>query len=403
MSQSVGFPIIRSVMSSCVLALMLSLGVLPTLAAPPSAPPVTVDGTLPNLWYGAVPPHGQKGPVVVFIHGLGGEYQDWLEVNNCSTSSDPACKGAGNDMYDYAYQANFRTVFLSMNSDNSTNNASIQTNAAMLQSMFPLILSHYGVSKVFFVCHSKGGLDLQAAIANPQWIGIANLVITMGTPNQGDALANWIYLPANQALGQTLGLLTPAVKSMQVGNVEQLRVQWDGVFQQAQIPFYTLSGNTDTCPNTQGPCATLTTGSILTSITGGTGAPPNDGLVDHPESLLPQTYAMELGIVNCNHFQLRLGDNTFPYINAQVMAFRMEQPGFTTASAGGFGDPHNTWSWSMAWFNNMLYVGTGRVVSCVTSATASIQLGILIPRRSATARRIITICRCRRKSGNTIQ
>ena len=377
MSQSVGFPSFRSVVLS--FALMLLLSVFPALAAPPSAPPVTVSATLPNLWYGAIPPSGPKGPVLVFIHGLGGTYADWLEGNNCPPSPTPCGSpgpGTGNDMYDYAYQAGFRTVFLSLNSNNLPNNASIQTNSAMLQGMFPLILSHYGVSKAIFICHSKGGLDLESAIANPQWISIANMVITMGTPNQGDALADWIFLPANQALGMTLGLLTPAVQSMEVANVEQLRGQWDPIFQQAQIPFYTLSGNIYTCPNSTGPCATAITGPILASITGGATAPFNDGLVDHPESLLPETYAMELGIVPCNHFELRIGDNTFAFINAQVLAFQMEQPGFKNVSTGGFGDSHNTWSWSMAWFNNMLYVGTGRLVSCVTSATAAIELGI---------------------------
>ncbi len=249
MSQSVGFPHFRSVVSSFALVLILSLGVFPVLALPPTAPPLTVDGTLPNLWYGAIPPSGPHGPVLVFVHGLDGEYQDWIESGNCSPTAT-GCTGAGNDMYNYAYQAGFRTVFLSMNADNSTNNSSIQTNSAMLQTLFPTILSHYGVSKVFFVCHSKGGLDLEAAIANPEWIGIANMVITMGTPNQGDALASWIFLPQNQQVGQGLMLLNPAVQSMEVANVEQLRPQWDAIFQQAQIPFFTLSGNTYTCPNT---------------------------------------------------------------------------------------------------------------------------------------------------------
>jgi len=395
MSQSVSSPNFRS--AAWCLALALMLGVFPALAAPPSAPPVTVDPTLPNLWYGAIPPTGQHGPVVVFVHGLGGTYADWLEGNNCPTipANTPCGKpgpGTGNDMYDYAYQAGFRTVFLSMNTNNTPNNASIQTNSAMLLTMFQPILNHYaGVTKVFFVCHSKGGLDLESAIANPEWIGLANMVITMGTPNQGDALATWIYLPANQALGQTLGLLTPAVQSMEIANVEQLRTQWDPIFEQAQIPFYTLSGNTYTCVSGSGPCTTNITGPLLAGITtppGGkatpcneTGnapanAPCNDGLVDHPESVLPESYAMEMGVVNCNHFALRLGDNTFPFINAQVVAFQMQQPGFANVATGGFGDLHNSWSWSMAWFNNMLYVGTGREVYCVTSATAFIELGL---------------------------
>ena len=108
-------------------------------------------------------------------------------------------------MYDYAYQAGFRTVFMSMNANNSNNSLSIQTNAAMLQTLFPTILSHFGVSKVYFVAHSKGGLDLESAIANPEWIGIANAVLELGTPNQGDALADWIFSPAGKALGQLLG------------------------------------------------------------------------------------------------------------------------------------------------------------------------------------------------------
>ena len=396
MSQSVGFPNSRSVAWSFALALILTLGVFPALAAPPSAPAVTADPTLPNLFYGATPPNGPNGPVVVFVHGLGGTYADWLEGLNCPTTppSTPCGKpgpGTGNDMYDYAYQAGFRTVFLSLNTNNTPNNLSIQTNSAMLQTMFPLILAHYGVTKVFFVAHSKGGLDLESAISNPQWLGMANMVMTIGTPNQGDALATWIYLPANQALGETLGLLTPAVQSMEVANVEQLRTQWDPIFEQAQIPFYTLSANTYTCVNSTGPCTTAITGPLLAGITeppGGnltpcneTGnapgnSPCNDGLVDHPESLLPEGYAMELGIVNCNHFELRLGDNTFPFINAQVLAFQMRQPTFTNVATNGFGDSHNTWAWSMEWFNGMLYVGTGREVYCVTNATAFLEIGL---------------------------
>jgi hypothetical protein len=396
MSQSVGFPNFRCVALSFALVLMLALGAFPALAAPPSAPPLTVDPNLQNLWYGANP-SGPNGPVLVFVHGFGGDYQDWIESNNCALSAGTACAGTGNDMYDYAYQAGFRTVFLSLNTNNLPNNASIQTNSAMLLTMFQPILNHYpGVTKVFFVCHSKGGLDLESAIANPQWIGLANMVITMGTPNQGDALATWIFLPANQALGSLLGLLTPAVQSMEIASVEQLRAQWDPIFQQAQIPFFTLSGNTYNCVGS-GSCTTVETGQLLAGITdpqpppagltpcNETGnapknSPCNDGLVDHPESLLPNSYAMELGIVNCNHFALRLGDNTFPFINAQVQAFQAQQPGFSLGTSvvatNGFGDSNNTWSWSMAWFENMLYVGTGRDVSCVTAATARIELGI---------------------------
>jgi len=359
-----GFRGYRSGVLSFVVALVLVLMAFPADAQskPPVAPPVTPDPTQPNLFYGAIPPNGVNGPVIVFVHGLGGSYTDWLDQRS-------------NDMYDYAYQNGFRTVFLSANLDNSPGNSDIQTDAAMLQVMFPKILAHYNVTQVYFVCHSKGGLDLQAAIANPQWIGIAKAVFTFGTPNQGDALADWLFSPAGQPIGQLLGLLNPGVQSLQIANVQQLRLQWDPIFQKAKIPFYTVAGNTFKCPGGQ-TCLPGITGPILQSLTGGTNAPPNDGLVTIPETALPTTYAMALGIIHDQHFALRLGDNSFPYIYARIMSLENQQPGFAMVSTGGFGDQHNTWSWAMQWFKGNLYVGTGREIACVTSATTMIKTGV---------------------------
>src|ERR1035438_2304258 len=172
--------------STLALPLALAIFAVGTQAAlPPSAPPVTIDATLPNLFYGAIPPTGPHAPVVVFVHGIQGTYQDWLEVRNCPVSVT-SCKGTSNDMYDLAYQAGFRTAFMSLSADNSPNQATIQTNGAMLQTMFPKILATFNVTKVYFVAHSKGGLDLQAAIATPQWLGIANAVDSHGVLQAGE-------------------------------------------------------------------------------------------------------------------------------------------------------------------------------------------------------------------------
>ena len=384
MSLSTAF---RSLRSAAVLLVVLAVcATAATKNAPPSAPPLTTDANYPNLFYGAVPSQGYDLPVLVFIHGLGGSFVDWIEVNNCPVSVS-GCKGSNNDMYDLVYQAGFRSVFLSMNADNSNNNSSIQTNAAMLQTLFPAILSHFNVSKVYFVCHSKGGLDLEDAIANPQWIGIANAVLQFGTPNQGDALADWCFSPAGIQLCSTVGLNNPGVQSLETANVLQLRTFWDPVFQNAKIPFYTVSGNNYACAGGVGTCPTAITGPILTGITTPQGgkatpcgakgnAPCNDGLVTYPETLLPSTYGMELGIVPVNHYLLRMGDNAFPFINGHVQELSNQQPGVTLVGNNGFGDSHNNWAWSMAWFKNMLYVGTGRETACVTAATSAIQIGI---------------------------
>jgi Dockerin type I domain len=392
MSASDALHSLRPARWACALVLLLALGVVTMYAAPPAAPPIIQDAKYANLFFGAIPPpiaqSGGSAPVIVFVHGLSGNYEDWIEASNCPSPAPPppapACSSprAGNDMYDFAYNAGFRVAIMSLNADNSNNTASIQTNAAMLQQLFPEILSYFGVSKVFFVAHSKGGLDLEAALVSPQWLGMANSVLELGTPNQGDALANWIFLPANKAIGQQLGLLTPAVQSLEISNVLQLRAQWDPIFQNAGIQFYTISGNTDACPPGDASCSTAITGPILTKITGGPSkAPANDGFVTRPESLLPSSYAMEIGIEHADHFELRLGDLSFNYVYGRVIDYSTEQPGPVGPGAqlvgtGGFGDIHNTWAWSMAYFNNNLYVGTGRETYCVTSATAAITLGL---------------------------
>jgi hypothetical protein len=328
--------------------------------------------------------------VLVFVHGLTGSYADWLESNNCPPSptvcgpNGPGA-GTGNDMYDYAYEAGFRTAFMSLSANNSNNSATIQANAAMLETVFPRILANFGVSKVYFIGHSKGGLDLQAALATPQWIGMASAVFTFGTPNQGDALSNWLFLtPNGQALGQALGLLTPGIQSMETANVLQLRTQWDPLFENAQIPFYTVAGDLCTEPHPTTACNNTVTGPILQSITGGANSPPNDQLVTEPETYLPTTYAMNMGVELNGHYQLRLGDNSFSMIYSRVMALENQQngqPGLTRVATNGFGDQANSEAWSMVWFTNasgvsQLYVGTGREVYCVTSADASILTGL---------------------------
>jgi Dockerin type I domain len=371
MSRSFGFVLLATAMAA------FPVFAQTTPPKPPAAPVVTTDSKFPNLFYGATPPNGQTNPVIVFVHGLGGQAANWLEVANCPSGSTwCTSNSATNDMYDYAYQAGFRTAFMSLSANNTNNSLSIQTNAAMLQSLFPEILANFGVSQVFFVCHSKGGLDLQAAIADPQWIGIAKSVMLLGTPNQGDALADWLFSPSGNALGTLLGLLTPGVQSIEVASVEALRQQWDPIFANAHIQFYTIYGNTYACGTGVPSCPTEYTGPVLTGITGGSSAPVNDGLVTEPETFLPTSYSMELGVIAQDHYLLRMGQFSFPYIYARFMEQETEQPGFSIVADNGFGDVHNTYAWSMAWFNNMLYVGTGRENNCVTLAAAQIQTGL---------------------------
>jgi len=52
---------------------------------------------------------------------------------------------------------------------------------------------------------------------------------------------------------------------------------------------------------------------------------------------------------------------------------------FSPISQPGFGDRQNSYSWSMAWFNGKLYVGTNRDWQCVENATIAYYFPIVIP------------------------
>jgi len=283
---------------SCVSLLLFALNA--RAQSPPEPPPPIADLNHLNLFYGAVPPNGAHGDVMVFVPGFLEDAFMWWDIE-------------GNDMYAYAYQAGYRTAFLSMNTLNLPDNGSIAADGRVLENLVPVLMKHYGVSRVYMIAHSKGGLNVESLLANRKYTSMAKAVFTLSAPNQGDALADWCYGGGVLVCGG-LGLISPAIYDMQIPIVTALRAQWDPYFAKAGVPFYTLSGNT-----WNGNVITDVTGPILASMTG-PNPPPNDGVVTHPESLLPASYAVELGVINGNHFDVAQGHNAFPFIQAQINA-----------------------------------------------------------------------------------
>ncbi len=55
-------------------------------------------------------------------------------------------------------------------------------------------------------------------------------------------------------------------------------------------------------------------------------------------------------------------------------AVPLRSPNFTRIAAQGFGDPHNAYAHTMAWFDNHLYVGTTRSNLCLIKARVPIPL-----------------------------
>jgi pimeloyl-ACP methyl ester carboxylesterase len=343
--------------------LLLSLAAIltgPLFAQAASAPPDPVpDSTYPNLFYGAIPSNGLGiRPVLVFIHGFRGTASNWW-VNN--------------DMYSRAYSAGYRTAFMSMSADNSRNDSDFATNGLVIRTLLPSVLTHYGVSKVYFVGHSEGGLDIESALMDAATLNATTAVFTIDSPNQGTALADCAQGPTGTlcyAAAQFFQLNGPALMSMTTANVAKFRATADPYFTTAGVQFYTLAGTTGT-----GNIITDLTGLVLTSLVPGV---PNDGLVTVPESELPDGYAAEIGQIKTNHFDALQGSESFAYIKSRIDAQEIAAPEFSRIATGGFGDDHNTFMWSMEWFNGKLYVGTGRDVECYAHADDLVQTGLAI-------------------------
>jgi hypothetical protein len=333
-------------------ALLLALLVLSftSAASAQPAPPRPDAGADPNVFYGATPPDAATAPVIVFVHGLRGHASDWW---------------VGNTMYQLAYAAGYRTAFININRDLTRNDAGVTENAAVLRTLFPKVARRFAVPQFYIVAHSKGGVDVQAALIQPGISPLARAVFQISPPNHGSALADWAFGPG-RAVAQTLGLLSPGVFAMQTANMAFFRSIADPASSAAGVPYFTFAGNTFL-----GNPLTAVTGLILRGLTGGA---TNDGFVTIESTKLATTYATDLGVVMANHFNTNDGSLTFLRIQAEIQ--RIEGIAtFERIATGGFGDRHNSMAWSMGWFKGQLYVGTGRAFLCVTFATSDRQLG----------------------------
>ena len=333
-------------------ALVLSAGLVPTVAAQPA--PAPDPGGPAHVFYGAVPaspPAARKPWVLVFIHGLHGTAADWW---------------VGNDMYARAHGAGFRTAFVSMSLDNSPNDAGLLANAAVVRAALPLIAEHYETEEVVIVGHSKGGLDAQAAMLQPATRALVRAVFTISTPNTGTELADWAFGPG-RPIAEELGLLTPGVAALRVANVAAFRAVADPILKASGIPFFTIAGS-----DARGNLVTAITGLILYEQTPGQ---KNDGFVPVPRSRLPSEYASDLGEVGANHFAVDSGNQSFAKILARLQVLEQTLGHFERIAVGGLGDEHNTWTWSMGWFKGRLYVGTGREIECLSVLTSDRQAG----------------------------
>ena len=324
-------------------------------AAPAAVPLPHADPGAPNIFYGAVPPLAQKAPVILFVHGLRGNASDWW---------------IRNDMFMAAYGAGFRTAYVSLSSDNSRNDESIEVNARAVGDLLPKVAAHYGVTKLYVVAHSKGGVDVQAAMLDSRVAGLVKALIMISTPNQGTELADWAFGPGRAIAGQ-LNLLGPGVESMKTSTMSLFRSVADPILQASGIPIYTMAG--DRFSNDP---LTAPTGVVLRSLVPGE---QNDGFVTIPRTRLSPDFAVDLGKLPTDHYHTLTGTTAFPKVHATIMAHELMLAGFRRVASNGFheqgGSSSNSWAWTMKWYKGKLYVGTGREELCTTLLANDIQTG----------------------------
>ncbi|HUQ69547.1 MAG TPA: hypothetical protein VM165_08495, partial [Planctomycetaceae bacterium] len=328
------------------------------------------DANQPNVFYGDVKAGSENGPVLVFVHGVGATAASWWTTPN--------------DAYLRAFNAGYRTAFVSLSKDNTPNIADPTVNAPVFAAAIPSIVTHYNTPYVYVIAHSKGGIDVQAAMLSPTIAFYIKAVFMIATPNQGTELANWAAGPGRPQ-ATALGLYNPAVLSMQTTVVAtQIRPLLDPASTVAGVPFFTIAGTSATTPPNP---LTVQTGPVLSALTGGQ---PNDGIVTVPRTKLPATYASDLGTIPANHFAIAIGSFSFPRIDAQIKLMEGTAP-FDRIATNGFAldgngnpiddpanqasDRQNSFPWSTQWFKGRLYVGTGRAFMCVTNATADVAVG----------------------------
>lgn len=330
-----------------------------------SATPPEPDPEYPNIFYGDIPSSpqlpsdvGQNAPVLVFVHGISGTAMTWWKNNN---------------MYETACKSQYRTAFVSLSRDNTPNHASIATNAAILQDLLPHIAAHFDVEKMYLIGHSKGGVDIQAAMLDAATANLVRAVFTISSPNQGTELADWAF--ENPDKSGPLNLLNAAVESLKTENMAVFRSQADPILNGYGIPFYTISGTT--C---KGHPITEITGEILKALVPGIlKDKSNDGLVTVERTRLPDTYASVLDAVPFNHFYTDSGGVVFQQIHGRIQGLEFAIQEFDQIASGGLadfgGDSHNSWIWSAKWYKGALYVGTGREVECTSLLISDLNTG----------------------------
>jgi pimeloyl-ACP methyl ester carboxylesterase len=273
-----------------ILAGSPAAGVRPAMAQPPD--PETIAS---GIYVGAVPPGAEQNPVLVFVHGYGASAGCWW---------GPTKYDGVNDMYITAYNAGYRTAFVSLDGPEGRPADSMWANGLTLSLQLRIIAGHYGVDDVVIVAHSKGGVDAQAAIVYfGGWERVGRL-FTLGSPHQGSEMADAAYSWWGSPLAELLGFHDDGTYTLQTAYMSFFREYTDPKAQTQPVTYYSGAGM-DMGP--EGSILHLM-GRYLSRFG------DSDGIVTVASTALPG--ASTLFLQPYHHMNIYMGSTAFPWIDS---------------------------------------------------------------------------------------
>jgi pimeloyl-ACP methyl ester carboxylesterase len=299
-----GVPALLLAASVLLVALPVAPAMAQTAVPPnPAQDPLTGNAALDNIYYGSIPPTNPQGPVLLFVHGLGGIAPDWW-------TGDLSIQGQ-NDMYLLAYAAGYRTAFVTLNlNGNRGPGNDMWVNGQTLSQQISQVTKRYGVDQVDIVAHSKGGIDAQTAIVYYGSAPKVRRVFSLSTPYQGAEVADFAAAFTGSTFMSSVGIsLDDSVRTLSPTYMAQYRAQTDAIISSpnaptgvAAIKWYCAAGD-DTAP----PNGALNFIQVYLSQFG-----PNDGMITVASACL--TYATRLFVQPYHHFIMNVGHNSFPWV-----------------------------------------------------------------------------------------
>ncbi|WP_064092923.1 esterase/lipase family protein [Rossellomorea aquimaris] len=223
---------------------------------------------------------------ILFVHGINTSSKTWLLDNN---------------MDDKANEHGFETAFIELYPDED-----MWKNGLLLAEKLKEIYDYFQ-EKIVIVAHSKGGVDIQAALVHFGATPYVLRVITLSTPHNGSELADLAFSKWASWLSEGLNIKSNAVSSLQTGYMKAFRQLTDEHKDAKEVPFYTFGGTEWGAMNSE-----LFWGGLYLSRFG-----QSDGAVTVRSSRL--LYGNEVMVGDWSHKTIKEGTTVFSYIKDLVM------------------------------------------------------------------------------------